>query len=285
MSKSLEKEYRELMAEDAPDLWDRIEAGLERKEQVADESGLRTKAGRGRKQVADESGPRTENRLRTKAGSDESGPQTKTDPGREHQRRKGFGKYKNRGIAAAACLCLAAAGLSLTVAPFQRRGADGGGSAMNAAPRYFEAEANGGMAGGNMAAEEAPTDQMNGGAGLEDADGMPYDRYEVESPGEMQRGPNEVPLMGQEDAAREGSVTLTIRAKVLEVMETAGERSYTIQVEEGDGAKLSEGDIVTLHDGSASEERLREQEAYLFEIVAVAGMEYEIIAVRSLGES
>ena len=34
MNKNLEQEYRELMAEDMPDLWDRIEAGLEPKQPV-----------------------------------------------------------------------------------------------------------------------------------------------------------------------------------------------------------------------------------------------------------
>lgn len=36
MSKDLENEYKELMAEDAPDLWDRIEAGLEPKQPTAE---------------------------------------------------------------------------------------------------------------------------------------------------------------------------------------------------------------------------------------------------------
>lgn len=35
MNKNLEKEYKELMAEDAPDLWGRIEAGLEPKKSAA----------------------------------------------------------------------------------------------------------------------------------------------------------------------------------------------------------------------------------------------------------
>lgn len=39
MSKDLEKEYRELIAEDVPDLWDRIEAGLEMKKSAKDRAG------------------------------------------------------------------------------------------------------------------------------------------------------------------------------------------------------------------------------------------------------
>ncbi len=40
MSKNLEKEYKELMTEGAPDLWERIEAGLEAKERTAKGSSL-----------------------------------------------------------------------------------------------------------------------------------------------------------------------------------------------------------------------------------------------------
>ena len=40
MSKQLEKEYRTLMKEDAPDLWGRIEAGLEPKTQPVEKTGL-----------------------------------------------------------------------------------------------------------------------------------------------------------------------------------------------------------------------------------------------------
>lgn len=39
MSKDLEKEYRELIAEDVPELWDRIEAGLEPKKSAKDRAG------------------------------------------------------------------------------------------------------------------------------------------------------------------------------------------------------------------------------------------------------
>lgn len=41
MNKDLEKEYKELMTEDVPDLWGRIEAGLESKESAAKVSFLR----------------------------------------------------------------------------------------------------------------------------------------------------------------------------------------------------------------------------------------------------
>lgn len=40
MSKQLEKEYRSLMKEDAPDLWDRIEAGLEPKQRPVHKTGF-----------------------------------------------------------------------------------------------------------------------------------------------------------------------------------------------------------------------------------------------------
>lgn len=40
MSKQLEKEYRSLMEEDAPDLWGRIEAGLEPKKQPVHKTGF-----------------------------------------------------------------------------------------------------------------------------------------------------------------------------------------------------------------------------------------------------
>ena len=40
MNKNLEKEYRELMAENAPDLWERIEAGLEPKQPTAKKGNL-----------------------------------------------------------------------------------------------------------------------------------------------------------------------------------------------------------------------------------------------------
>ncbi|MBD5554610.1 MAG: hypothetical protein HDQ95_04475 [Roseburia sp.] len=40
MSKQLEKEYRSLMKEDAPDLWGRIEAGLEPKKQPVQKMGF-----------------------------------------------------------------------------------------------------------------------------------------------------------------------------------------------------------------------------------------------------
>lgn len=40
MSKSLENEYKELIAEDVPDLWERIEAGLEPKHPAAEKRSL-----------------------------------------------------------------------------------------------------------------------------------------------------------------------------------------------------------------------------------------------------
>ena len=71
MNKNLEQEYRELMAEDMPDLWDRIEAGLEPKQPVE---------------------------VRREQSGSRGG----------QSRRRRYGAW---GIAAAACLCLAVVGL------------------------------------------------------------------------------------------------------------------------------------------------------------------------------
>lgn len=218
MNKNMEKEYRELMKQEVPELWDRIEAGLEPKKTAAEKE------------------KRSERRI---GGS----------------RRI---RYRAWGIAAAVCLCLAAVGLG-TAYPYGfdatpgKTGGDGNAEGWNNSPQMEAVEWAGGAA-----AEDAPDGMGEGG-----------DRY--------------FPMEDSAKPAETVSAPLEVRVRVLEAQDRAGEKVYTVQVEESDSEELSEGDIIRVCGSGIPEEGLTEQESYRMELDSLSGggeeAEYSVIAV------
>ena len=218
MNKNLEQEYRELMAEDMPDLRDRIEAGLEPKQPVE---------------------------VRREQSGSRGG----------QSRRRRYGAW---GIAAAACLCLAVAGLGTA---YQNR--LGGMSGFTDGGENAAWENNGPQMGETEWAGEA----MNGG--IHDlGQGEEYTAMDAERP--------------QEPAA----ALLEVRVRVLEKPEDADGEVYTVQVEEAAGEALSEGDIIRIWGSGIPEEGLAEQKSYQMELSVptdgAGGADYFVVTVRFL---
>lgn len=236
MSKNLEKEYREFTKRDVPDLWERINSGLE-------EKGTASEAG-GSGQPAD-----------FKLITCDMNKRKAEKAGKCRQKR-----YRMWGMAAA-CLCLAVTGFGLRglLLPGRELSSEGiagdklSGSAMN----------------GKAENVNAPADRNDWEAvdGKEAMEADNCEMAEVDSSMGSIAKPNSVLEMPREDAATAGepeaggdSGVIMLQIEITSVINKEDQVVYEAEVRTSEDLSLQGGDKITLYDGRSEGRTLEKGE-------------------------
>lgn len=258
MSKNLEKEYREFINRDVPDLWERISGGLEEKGTAA--GGVR--------QPAD-----------FKLITEDINKRKAEEAGKRRLKR-----YRMWGMAAA-CLCLAVTGFGLRnlILPGRESSSEGlvgnklSGSAMNGKPEDV-----------NTPAEGNCWEAVDGKEAME-ADR--WDMAEMDASVDNMAKPNSVWEAPREDAATAGEPeaggsarAIVLHIKITTVINEGDQDVYAAEVRASEDSSLQAGDIITLYDGRSEGRALEKGETC--EIYAIeateAGAEktYRLIEIK-----
>lgn len=274
MSKRLENEYKTLMNNNVPDLWAKIESGLEPKEGVPDQDGQ----------------------------ADSCRAEDRADAKRENGRRRI--NYRIWGTAAAACICAAVAipAWLMHNTKNAERSDTNYAAADNAAADTSAAENAGGAASGDRfadvavadnaasdsgpmnsafdmacaeAAEEEAAENVRGdaasGAILSEKD-MSQDS--ITEDGTLKQASQEtfVESVRPEETADEAVFTVTIRG----IREDSQQIIYTARVEEAEDGALV-GTEIEIYAGTDMDERLEKDVQYRLELIRAAQEDGKII--------
>lgn len=269
MSKNLEKEYREFTIQNAPDLWERIQSGLEAKELAAEKRVTEVKAPAAEKS----SWEPKESSAVIKCSF--KGKKSATAAGRR------LGKYRMWGVAAA-CLCLVVTGFSLRNQFMPEQGAlteEFDGMAMNGGAEGPQTAVNEGVDYEAAGMEVRQEDDAMMAAEREAADSF------MDSEG---NGIFEAP---REDWAAEGGVPgdgileeIALQIEIAYVINEEEQVVYAVEIRTSADPSLQAGDRITLYEGRNGAQALREGEIYdiyAFDVTEPGGEKtYRLIGIK-----
>lgn len=221
-----EKEYRQMIQEEMPDLWERIEERIE--EKIGDRVGDR---------IEDKNWRKENGRWNRMVSAQRTGLENAA--GGKHIRQKKAWRYMGVAAACLGGVILVPAALSLFRAGFS---GSGYGNAYSTAPRSADM----------TASESTAGESTEMGTGMAGGESVTVDMAPMESASEMtaeEKAESETPIAG---SIPDRTILPLVKVKVLEITEMQYHAVYLVKVERDGSGWLAEGEEIRFLSGLGS---------------------------------